>query len=74
MLPDRGLASAPAPSYPAFVLVALEPAQFRGRLGPHRGLLTVLGYPNWAEFIFEGMHTKIEVLEMAPVWFLSLLD
>lgn len=41
------------------------------------GLLAVLGYPRQAQFIFDDMHTKDEVLEMklVPVFFLkSLLD
>lgn len=58
----------------------LEPAQFQWRLRAYQGLLTVLRYPSQAQFIFDDVHTKDDILKMKPMPFFffffpqSLLD
>lgn len=56
---------------PCLCPCSLEPAQLQWMLRSYQGLLTRLGHPIQAKFIYDDTHTKDEVLKMklVPVFF-----
>lgn len=56
---------------PCLCPCSLEPAQLQWMLRSYQGLLTGLGHPIQAKFIYDDTHTKDEVLKMklVPVFF-----